>query len=366
MNSAAELSYYPSLGKSLLIVVGAIIFAFASVFMALDKSHEPGFSYVIWIIFFLYLLKTAQGKKNKLLRNIAVLAVLPLIAFDFLIGYITGYRNIFTGIAGFILFGVGGLIYAWQSIVKRRARLRLSPEGIEVDGGLRAGKIALAWNDVESLSISKFNTRMVSFYGWMGKQPELLAVNIKNLETFAARHPAFKPSFLRDLAKDIAGSPLSVQLSGLTKSSEEIKKEVAAFCQAIKIPFTDIQSVPIYEPEDAIKVTYNSLPEPLKTSLSKEDVRIILDLELQFQEKVGIASKPLRIEEVSTANDKPLQKVEDYEGEVTKFILADEKGKNFTAEQIAAVLLAEAVYLKQIGILMEKGSVSHNEKLNEV
>lgn len=106
--------------------------------------------------------------------------------------------------------------------------------------------------------------------------------------------------------------------------------------------FTFFKKSPVYNPEDASNITYKALPENIKTLLKKEDVSYILDIELQYQQKVGIIGNGPEPKEPMQIND-----------DLDKFILeeARENGKTYSAEVISQVLLAEEVYLKQIGAL---------------
>lgn len=102
-----------------------------------------------------------------------------------------------------------------------------------------------------------------------------------------------------------------------------------------------LKGTPIYEVEEATSVTYSNLAQETKTALSKEDVRLILDLEFEFQREMGITG------------EKPKREIKDYTGEATEFIIQEskKKGKNFTSQQIEDVLKAEDVYLKKLGVL---------------
>ena len=107
--------------------------------------------------------------------------------------------------------------------------------------------------------------------------------------------------------------------------------------------FKKIQG-PVYDPADAINVIYEALPDNIKSSLSKEDVGYILDLEFQYQQKVGfVGDGPALTEPVQM--DEKLN--EFISGEATK------TGKSYSNDIINQVLVAEEVYLKKIGAIKE-------------
>lgn len=105
-----------------------------------------------------------------------------------------------------------------------------------------------------------------------------------------------------------------------------------------------LQGKPVYDVEEATPITYNNLAADTKATLNKEDVRLILDLEFEFQREVGITG------------EKPKKEVKDYTKEAIEFILqeSEKKGKNFTNKQISDVLMAEEVYLEKLGVLEKK------------
>ena len=105
-----------------------------------------------------------------------------------------------------------------------------------------------------------------------------------------------------------------------------------------------LKGTPIYEVEEATSVTYINLSQDTKTALSKKDVRLILDLEFEFQREVGITG------------EKPKKEVKDYTAEAIEFITQESKnkGKNFTSKQIDDVLKAENVYLEKLGVLKKQ------------
>lgn len=102
-----------------------------------------------------------------------------------------------------------------------------------------------------------------------------------------------------------------------------------------------LKGTPIYEVEEATTVTYSNLPQETKVALSKEDTRLILDLEFEFQREMGITG------------EKPKKEIKDYTSEAIQFITQEskKKGKIFTSQQINDVLKAEEVYLEKLGVL---------------
>ena len=108
--------------------------------------------------------------------------------------------------------------------------------------------------------------------------------------------------------------------------------------------FVRLQGKPVYDVGEATPITYNNLTLDTKATLSKDDVRLILDLEFEFQREVGMTG------------EKPKKEVKDYTNEATEFIIQEskKKGKNFTSKQINDVLAAEEVYLEKLGVLEKK------------
>ncbi len=103
---------------------------------------------------------------------------------------------------------------------------------------------------------------------------------------------------------------------------------------------------PVYDPIEAGKVTYDSLSEDFKTILTKEDVNLILDLEFQYQQNVGLTS-----ESEKSNQDEPFV----MDNKLNQFIIAEaeKKNKTYSTETIDAVINAEDVYLKKIGVIKE-------------
>lgn len=103
---------------------------------------------------------------------------------------------------------------------------------------------------------------------------------------------------------------------------------------------------PTYDTVEAGKVTYANLPENLKSKLTNQDIDLILELEFQYQQKVGLtddSNVPAPTEPV-VMDDK-----------LNLFIIEEAKKSNkiYTSADIDEVLKAEEVYLKQIGVIRE-------------
>lgn len=110
--------------------------------------------------------------------------------------------------------------------------------------------------------------------------------------------------------------------------------------------------LPVYEPDQAVMVTYQALSPTFQSLLTKDSIKLILDLEFEYQQKIGLVG--------NVGDEKTRQPIKINTQDLNSFIAskAKEKGKNFTADQITSVLTAEEVHLKQIGALPEKGSTS--------
>ncbi len=102
--------------------------------------------------------------------------------------------------------------------------------------------------------------------------------------------------------------------------------------------------LPTYEEEDAKNVTFKNLPQNIQVNLSKDDVLNILNLEFEYQ----LSKNWQQIDEAA----------------MRAFIIRkmSEKGRNLTDEAVQAVIKAEEVYLKQIGILSNKRDQGRNEQ----
>jgi hypothetical protein len=102
--------------------------------------------------------------------------------------------------------------------------------------------------------------------------------------------------------------------------------------------------LPHYDPAEAAAVSYRNLPPDVKARLSPADVERILDLELEYQEKVGlVGDSPSADGEEATL---------DY-AEMVDFIRGEGRQRQLllSPDAIEAVLDAEQVYLGQIGAI---------------
>ena len=103
---------------------------------------------------------------------------------------------------------------------------------------------------------------------------------------------------------------------------------------------------PTYDPAEASKVTYANLPENLRSKLTNQDVDLILELEFQYQQKVGLTD-----DSNTPAPSEPVV----MDDKLNQFIIEEAKKSNkaYTSENIDEVLKAEEAYLKQIGAIKE-------------
>jgi hypothetical protein len=101
---------------------------------------------------------------------------------------------------------------------------------------------------------------------------------------------------------------------------------------------------PVYEPEDAVRQTWEALPEDLKKDLNQADVDLILDLEFKFQEMKGLVGDGPEAEGQPETIDM---------GEMVEFIGKETESRErpFASETIEKVLAAEETYLRKTGIL---------------
>lgn len=113
---------------------------------------------------------------------------------------------------------------------------------------------------------------------------------------------------------------------------------------------------PIYDPDQAAMVVYQQLSPTLQSLLTKDGIRLILDLEFEYQQKIGLVGN------VGEEKTKHPIKVDVQDQNIFLVSKLREKGKNFTIEQITEVLKAEEVYLKQIGVLSNRVNQSRTEQ----
>lgn len=86
------------------------------------------------------------------------------------------------------------------------------------------------------------------------------------------------------------------------------------------------------------------MPPDLKEILTREDVELILELEFQYQQLIGLVT-----EDSGSGEEGPVIVM----GEVVGFIRegARREGRSYKIEQIESVLEAEEVYLEKIGVI---------------
>ena len=103
---------------------------------------------------------------------------------------------------------------------------------------------------------------------------------------------------------------------------------------------------PSYEENKATDVTYNALSESTKQIIKKNDVKNILNLEFQYQQKIGLAG----IKFNGSQKNKEAVQIDD---DLNKYIIqeAAKKGKQYSNDLIDKILAAEEVYLKKIGAI---------------
>jgi len=103
---------------------------------------------------------------------------------------------------------------------------------------------------------------------------------------------------------------------------------------------------PIYDPVDAGKVTYANLPEDVKNRLTNQDIDLILELEFQYQQKIGLVS-----DSISSGSTEPVVMDE----KVIEFIINEAKKsqRKYSSDDVDKVLKAEVFYLKQIGVVKD-------------
>lgn len=113
--------------------------------------------------------------------------------------------------------------------------------------------------------------------------------------------------------------------------------------------------LPIYDEEQAAKVAYQHLPSALQSLLSEDDVKLILEKEFEYQQKIGLVGKVADIREHRITID---------EQDLRIFIVdqARKQERHFTVEQVAAVLNAEDAYLKQIEVLGNRNNPKSQPK----
>ena len=105
---------------------------------------------------------------------------------------------------------------------------------------------------------------------------------------------------------------------------------------------------PTFDPDVALEWVVQHLADHAAAQLTVDDVRVILDLQLQYFKAKGVSSNG------SSAN--PLGPVVIGGSETVSYILeqAAAKGEVFTAEQVHAVVETQLAYLRAIGAVGQK------------
>ena len=107
-----------------------------------------------------------------------------------------------------------------------------------------------------------------------------------------------------------------------------------------------INSGLVYDPSEATDITYNALSENTKQIIKKDDVEYILNLEFQYQQKIGLVGME---SDSNQEGKKPIQMGDD----LNKYIIqeAARNGKQYSNDLIDEVLIAEETYLEKIGAI---------------
>lgn len=101
---------------------------------------------------------------------------------------------------------------------------------------------------------------------------------------------------------------------------------------------------PEYNPLQAAAVAHAHLPEYFRAALTQDDVFNILHLEFMYQQTIGLTDEALLDPARPVVLD--TEQLVIYIREQARL-----RGYMYTAEQIAHVLKAEDVYLRQIGVI---------------
>jgi hypothetical protein len=105
---------------------------------------------------------------------------------------------------------------------------------------------------------------------------------------------------------------------------------------------------PTFDPDEALEWVVQHLADDAAATLTVDDVRVILDLQLQYFKAKGVSQNG------SSAN--PVGPVVIGGSETVSYILeqAAAKGNVFTAEQVHAVVETQLAYLRAIGAVGSK------------
>lgn len=220
-----ELIYYPSLLKSVMVLLGAMIFTVACVLFLLNHvTIAPSFTFyfIETIVIAAYLFRIGVNRTYKLLA-VGIAVVMLLLYFIF------GSNAI--NVVGILLFGVGGILYGWRSFIQKPFVLRLTKIGIETSAGLK-GNISLNWDEVASLSVAVMPMpNLMINQDW-----HFLAIHLKDIAKTSERYPSLNNS-LASLAQKMNGTPLAASLDGLSKKSSQVAEEIKNFVQPLGVVF---------------------------------------------------------------------------------------------------------------------------------
>lgn len=105
---------------------------------------------------------------------------------------------------------------------------------------------------------------------------------------------------------------------------------------------------PTFDPDAALEWVVQHIADDAAATLTVDDVRVILDLQLQYFKAKGVSQNG------STAH--PVGPVVIGGSETVSYILeqAAAKGNDFTAEQVHAVVETQLAYLRAIGAVGSK------------
>ena len=108
---------------------------------------------------------------------------------------------------------------------------------------------------------------------------------------------------------------------------------------------------PVFDPDEAVEYVANHLPFEVSAELSHDDVRRILEWNLEFFRSKGLA--PNNGSAMQT--DAPIVVLA---GETVAWVIerAERAGHGYTAEQVHAVLEAQMSYLEAIGAIGPEAS----------
>jgi hypothetical protein len=111
-----------------------------------------------------------------------------------------------------------------------------------------------------------------------------------------------------------------------------------------------------YDDDDSVIFTYQHLSEPLKLTLSAEDVAYMLDLKFHYMAENGFV--------LDEEEDEPQDSAHILDMEVLSTYIqkkAMDEGIVYLTEQIDEVLEAEADYMKSVGIINEDDNKTSND-----